>query len=232
MLQNKFLPEQSPQERFISYLTETSGGSFLFAKLVLDLIERGHLVIKSASFKVLPVSLSEVFQLECNLKFTSIQAFSKVTDILSVCLASLVPLTVPEIYAAINALKKEPDSNWQDFVSRFNMLSGFLVRRGDDTVMFYHPLFREWLIRRKDNESTKFMVDPRNGHLAMALTYSRSPSGGEGNASSTGNASRTGSGSPTRSQPELNAEKILDLCHHMLKAHAFRNHQNPKTLQV
>ena len=99
-------------------------GNFLFAKLVLDLIERGHLVIKSSSFKVLPVSLAEVFQLECNLKFTTVQSFSKVTDILSVCLASLVPLSVLEIYNAVNALKKEPESNWQDFVSRFNMLSG------------------------------------------------------------------------------------------------------------
>ena len=65
-------------------------------------------------------------------------------------------------------------------------------------------------IRRRDNESTKFMVDPRNGHLAIALTYSR-----------------TNSNSPI----ELNAEKILDLCHHMLKAHVYRNHQNAKTLQ-
>ena len=81
-------------------------------------------MIKSSSFKVLPQSLAEVFQLECNLKFTTIQSFSKVTDILSVCLASLVPLSVPEIYNAVSALKKEPDSNWQDFVTRFNMLSG------------------------------------------------------------------------------------------------------------
>ena len=210
-------------------------------------------MIKSSSFKVLPQSLAEVFQLECNLKFTTIQSFSKVTDILSVCLASLVPLSVPEIYSAVSALKKEPDSNWQDFVTRFNMLSGkkyfvtkkgadnlrksqsigdqstglrfapninfrrfhgsyydcilrfmfagFLVRRGDDTVMFYHPLFRDWLIRRKDNESTKFMVDPRNGHLAMALTSSRND------------------------PKDLTSDKILDLCHHMLKAHVFRNHQ-------
>ena len=107
-----------PQERFLQHLTQTSQGNFLFAKLVLDLIERGHLVIKSSSFKVLPVSLAEVFQLECNLKFTTVQSFSKVTDILSVCLASLVPLSVPEIYNAVNALKKEPESNWQDFVSR------------------------------------------------------------------------------------------------------------------
>jgi hypothetical protein len=77
---------------------------------------------------------------------------------------------------------------------------------GDDTVMFYHPLFREWLIRRKDNETTKFLCDPRNGHLAIALNYSRCPS-------------------------ELNTDKILDLCHHMLKAHVYRNHQNAKDLQ-
>lgn len=172
---------------------------------MLDLIERGHLVIKSSSFKVLPVSLSEVFQLECNLKFSSVQAFSKVTDILSVCLASLVPLTVPEIYNGVNALQKEPDCNWPEFVSRFNLLSGFLVRRGDDTVMFYHPLFRDWLIRRKDNESTKFMVDPRNGHLALALTYSRFSSS---------------------TSEMLTAEKILDLCHHMLKAHVYRNNMH------
>ena len=184
-------------EKFVQFLSETSKGSFLFAKLVLDLIARGHLVIKSGSFKVLPVSLSEVFQLECNLKFPSVQSFAKVTDILSVCLASLVPLSVPEIYAGVSALKNEPESNWQDFVSRFNMLSGFLVRRGDDTVMFYHPLFREWLIRRADS-SSKFLVDPRVGHLALALNYSR-------NANS-----------------EMNPEKVLDLAHHMLKAHTYR----------
>ncbi len=202
----------SPQDRFIQYLSETSGGSFLFAKLVLDLIDRGHLVIKSTSFKVLPVSLSEVFQLECNLKFASVQAFAKVQDILSVCLASLVPLTVAEIYRAVNCLKKEPELAWPEFVSRFNMLSGFLVRRGDDTVMFYHPLFREWLIRRRELESTKFMVDPRTGHLAIALTYSRTEH-------------------QQAARSELNAEKILDLCHHMLKAHVYRNHQNAKDLQ-
>ena len=74
--------------------------------------------------------------------------------------------------------------------------------------MFYHPLFREWLIRRRDNDSTKFMVDPRNGHLAIALTYSR-------------NSNTT----------QLNGEKMLDLCHHMLKAHVYRNHPNAKDLQ-
>ena len=96
--------------------------------------------------------------------------------------------------------------------------------------MFYHPLFREWLIRRRDNESTKFMVDPRNGHLAIALTYSR---GNAGNSSCNSNGNSTNSSCNSSSPPaiELNAEKILDLCHHMLKAHVYRNHQNSKSLQ-
>ena len=97
--------------------------------------------------------------------------------------------------------------------------------------MFYHPLFREWLIRRRDNESTKFMVDPRNGHLAIALTYSR---GSAANSSCNSNGNSTNSSCNSSSPPasiELNAEKILDLCHHMLKAHVYRNHQNSKSLQ-
>lgn len=34
------------------HLRELSGGCFLFLKLTLDLIEHGHIVIKSSSFKV------------------------------------------------------------------------------------------------------------------------------------------------------------------------------------
>lgn len=40
------------QTRFASHLLALAKGSFLFAKLSLDLIESGHLVAKSASYKV------------------------------------------------------------------------------------------------------------------------------------------------------------------------------------
>lgn len=60
-----------------------------------------------------------------------------------------------------------------DFVTRFNALSGFLVRRGDDTVMFYHNLFRDWLVMRRESEPDKFLCDPRYGHLAIALSLCR-----------------------------------------------------------
>ena len=92
---------EGPQARlksFQKYLADTAKGCFLFVKLTLDLIERGHLVLKSSSFNVLPQSLSEVFLLEFNLKFPSLQSFRKVSDILSVVLAALQPLTMPEIH--------------------------------------------------------------------------------------------------------------------------------------
>ena len=60
----KVTEEGAQSARFQKYLVDTAKGCFLFVKLTLDLIERGHLVLKSSSFKVLPLSLSEVFLLE------------------------------------------------------------------------------------------------------------------------------------------------------------------------
>ena len=187
----------SPQSRFTQHLTEQARGSFLFAKLVLDLIERGHLVIKSTSFKVLPVSLAEVFLLVHNLKFPTIQSFEKVVDMLSVCLAALRPMTVTEIFQAVNALSMNAEMPWSEFVTRFNMLSGFLVRRGDETVMFYHSLFRNWLVQRFDSESDKFLCEARFGHLGIALSLCR------------------------QQNSQLGPEKLLDLAHHVLQSNVY-----------
>jgi ankyrin repeat protein len=170
--------------------------------MVLDLLERGHLVIKSSSFNVLPLSLSEIFLLEFNLKFPSIQSFQKVEDILSTALASLVPLTPLELYNAVNALSTDAPMPWGEFLMRFSALSGFLLRRADDTLMFFHPTFRDWLVRRRDFESKKFLCDPRNGHAAIAFQMCRA--GQEG---------------------PLTPDKTLELGHHILKAHLYRNLQ-------
>ena len=192
----------SPHERFVQHLTDLSGGNFLYTKLTLELIERGHLVIKSGSFKVLPVSVSEVFLLELNLRFPTLSAFSKVSDILSVCLASVEPMTVTDVYRSVLALSaKANNMEWHDFVGRFNQLSGFLVRRGDDTVMFHHPLFREWLIRRAEAGDTgKYLCDPRRGHLGIALRTTRT----------------------TNRETPLSAEQTLEVAHHILKANIYR----------
>ena len=80
---------------------------------------------------------------------------------------------------------------------RGQMLSGFLVKRLDNTYMFFHPSFREWLMRRDAGESTKFLCDLRLGHAAIAFRSSRL-------------------------HAPLDGEKALELGHHILKAHVYR----------
>ncbi|XP_058796841.1 protein TANC2 [Phymastichus coffea] len=185
------------QTRFATHLLSLANGSFLFAKLTLDLLESGHLVAKSASYKVLPVSLAQIYLLHFNLRFPTATSFDKVQPILGVCLAALYPLTLPEIFYSANSLNNGIVVSWDDFLQRFKMLSGFLVKRLDNTYMFFHPSFREWLMRRDEGESTKFLCDLRLGHAAIAFRLSRL-------------------------QAPLDGEKALELGHHILKAHVYR----------
>uniref|UniRef100_A0A3P9BQR9 Tetratricopeptide repeat, ankyrin repeat and coiled-coil containing 1 n=1 Tax=Maylandia zebra TaxID=106582 RepID=A0A3P9BQR9_9CICH len=123
-----------------SHLISRSQGSYLYLKLTLDLFER-----------VVPVSLAELYQLQCNMKFMTNSAFERSLPILNVSLASLHPLTDEQLFNAIN-------SGFQ----RMELLSCFLIKRRDKTRMFCHPSFREWLVWRADGESTDFLCDPRS----------------------------------------------------------------------
>nr|NVI77197.1 rolling pebbles [Cucujiformia] len=117
------------QHKFSQHLLNLSNGSFLYTKLVLDLLERGHLVAKSSGYKVLPVTLAQIYLLHFNLRFPTIRSFEKVTHILSVCLAALYPLTLLEIYYSVNSLLVDNFLQWSEFLQRFKLLSGFLVKR-------------------------------------------------------------------------------------------------------
>ncbi|XP_047531448.1 protein TANC2 isoform X3 [Vanessa atalanta] len=184
--------------KFAQYVLHLSQGSFLFLKLILDLLERSHIVVKSTNYKVVPISLAQIFLLQFNLRFPTVQSFEKVTHILSVCLAALYPLTLVEIYYSVNSLLVDTFLPWEEFCHRFESLSDFLVKRIDNTYMFFHPSFREWLIRRDDNESSKFLCDLRAGHCGIAFRLSRV-------------------------QAPLDPEKSMELGHHILKAHMYRN---------
>ncbi|XP_037951151.1 protein TANC2, partial [Teleopsis dalmanni] len=188
------------QLKFVGHLQTLTRGSMLYAKLILDLIERGQLVIKSTSYKVLPVSLAQIFLLHFNLRFPTASSFEKVASILNVCLATLYPLTLNEIYYTICAMKTDEVISLDEFLQRFKLLDGFLIKRIDNTYMFFHSSFREWLIRRDEGESTKFLCDFRLGHAAIAFRLSRL-------------------------QAPLDPEQTLELGHHMLKAHIYRNCQ-------
>ncbi|XP_071101400.1 protein TANC1-like isoform X2 [Haliotis cracherodii] len=190
--------DASMQQKFCGHIQTLSKGCFLYCKLVLDLIEKGHVVIKSSNYKILPVNVSEIFLLHFNLKFPSVRSFEKISSILGVCLASLYPLTMEEIYLTVNSGYIQRFVAWPEFQSRMEVLSGFLHRRSDSRLMFFHPAFREWLIRRDDTDSPKFLCDLRNGHALMAFRLSRV------------------------SAP-LGPDKTIELGHHILKAHIYKN---------
>uniref|UniRef100_A0A671NL28 Protein TANC1-like n=1 Tax=Sinocyclocheilus anshuiensis TaxID=1608454 RepID=A0A671NL28_9TELE len=182
-----------------AHLVARSQGSYLYLKLTLDLFEKGHLVIKSSSYKVIPVSLSELYLLQCNMKFPSASAFERVLPLLNVALASLHPLTDEQLFRALNAGSMRGELEWEDFQQRMDALSCFLIGRRDRTRMFCHPSFREWLVWRADGESTDFLCDPRSGHALMAFMLSRQ-------------------------EGKLNRQQTMELGHHILKAHIFKGH--------
>ncbi|KAM3823189.1 protein TANC2 isoform 1-T2 [Vipera latastei] len=180
-----------------SHLKTLSQGSYLYLKLTFDLIEKGYLVLKSSSYKVVPVSLSEVYLLQCNMKFPTQSSFDRVMPLLNVAVASLHPLTDEHIFQAINAGSVEGTLEWEDFQQRMENLSMFLIRRRDMTRMFVHPSFREWLIWREEGEKIKFLCDPRSGHTLLAFWFSRQ-------------------------EGKLNRQQTIELGHHILKAHIFK----------
>nr|NVI77234.1 rolling pebbles [Cucujiformia] len=133
----KIESESVSLHKFSQHLLNLSHGSFLYTKLTLDLLERGHLVAKSSGYKVLPVSLAQIYLLHFNLRFPTIRSFEKVTNILSICLGALYPLTLLEIYYSINALSLDNFISWSEFLQCFKLLSGFLIKRLDNTYMFF-----------------------------------------------------------------------------------------------
>ncbi|XP_059407639.1 protein TANC2-like [Carassius carassius] len=181
-----------------AHLKSLSRGSYLYLKLTLDLIEKGYLVLKSSSFKVVPVNLAEVYLLLLNMRFPTQSSFERVLPLLNVAVASLHPLTDEQAYGAVNAsMVHGAAMDWEDFQQRSELLSPFLVKRRDGTRMFIHPSFREWLIWREDGEKAKFLCDPRSGHTLLAFWFSRQ-------------------------DIKLNRQQTLELGHHILKAHIFK----------
>ena len=151
----------SSHVKLAAHVATLSAGSMLYARLVLDLIERGPLVLKGSGYRIVPVNIFEVFQLEMNLRFATSRAFDRTLPMLSICLASLYPLTAEEIEdALISRRVRLSCSGVGDELRRtLELMSGLLVRRRDGTYGFFHPTFREWLMCRDD--CGKFQCDVR-----------------------------------------------------------------------
>ncbi|XP_036838780.1 protein TANC1 isoform X3 [Oncorhynchus mykiss] len=196
---NGTVPDPLLLSKFNTHLASRSQGSFLYLKLTLDLFQSAHLVLKGGNYMVVPVSLAEVYLLQCRAGFEGDRAFERVLPVLNVVLASLHPLPDEQLFRALNAGGVRGEMSWEDFQQRLETLASVLVRRRDGTRMLFHPSFREWLVWRADGESTDFLCDPRSGHALLAFMFSRQES-------------------------KLNRQQTMELGHHILKAHIFKGH--------
>ena len=179
--------------KFSSFLVTKAGGCFLYVKLVLDLVEKGSLSIKTGSFKVVPQNLAEIYQLMFNTKFPSRESYLQVSDIFSICLASLQPLTLEEIFTVLSALSVRSEVRWAELKCLYQTVGDVLVRRSDGTLLCFRPSLRDWLVRRGPGCQHRFLCNPRHGHAAIAVHMSRSG-------------------------PITSPSRALDLAHHLLKS--------------
>nr|XP_043906356.1 protein TANC2 isoform X3 [Solea senegalensis]XP_043906357.1 protein TANC2 isoform X3 [Solea senegalensis] len=184
--------------KLTGHLKSLSRGSYLYLKLTLDLIERGYLVLKSSSFKVVPVSLAEVYLLQLNMRFPTLSSFQRVLPLLNITVASLHPMTEQQLFEAVNAGALTGGAlQWEEFALRLEQLSSFLLRRSDGSWMLNHTSFREWLVWRDEGQDDRFLCDPRSGHTLLAFWL-------------------------CRQEGKLNRQQTLELGHHILKAHIYK----------
>ncbi|CAG7629519.1 unnamed protein product [Allacma fusca] len=196
---------ESNQFAMVKRLIKLSAGNYLYAKLTLDLIENDYIPIKAPEFKELPKSLSDAFLKFCSYNFPTDESFAKVAPILSVCLAALNPLTLLEIYHSVNCLNSSERMTWESFVGTFQCCAQVLPKRSDGTYMLFHPSFRDWLLQHEETENKRFFCDLRIGHAAIAFRFSRI-------------------------EAPLNEMKTLELGHHILKAHIYKNMPSSKIM--
>lgn len=106
-----FVSDENHQSNLAHYLTMSSGGCFLYTDMVLNLFHEGKLNIKSTSLGMIPLSLSEIYLLEFNLRFPTLESFARVKEILAIVVASLRPMTLEDIWNCVNALTKSNETS-------------------------------------------------------------------------------------------------------------------------
>ena len=95
-------------------------------------------------------------------RFPTIRTFERVDAILAICLSSLYPLTLEEIYDTLRSGYIHTALTWQDFTTRMSAASAdFMAVKRDGTYVYLHTALREWLQRRDGNDNNKFLCDIR-----------------------------------------------------------------------
>jgi hypothetical protein len=135
--------------RLFAFIVDHAAGSYLYANHILDLVARGHLAVRSGNLSCLPRSLAEVYHLHCSLAFPTVESFSTVSQVLSICLAAVQPLLLNDI---LHILRGWCDSGATSLGTAtlanisvdLNKMS-LMLRIKADRMEFKHASVRDWL---------------------------------------------------------------------------------------
>ena len=156
--------------KFVTFVHDQAEGSWLYARLVLDLISLGYLSVKSESFSFVPRSLAEVFHLYLSFRFPTAGSYALVKSIFSVCLASSGrPVSLAEVGRVLRS--SVPEAGDTSLLrDEYAKVSDLLVTRSDNTLLFLHPELAEWLTAAGGH---RFHVPPVTGHNHFMWFYDR-----------------------------------------------------------
>ena len=123
------------QNKFTQHLVKLSAGNYLYLRLLMNLIERGMLVIKSANFNAIPKDFSHLLKLYFNLKFKTSLSYDRLASILfSILLCARSPLKLRQIYDLLRPVTLS--TRLGELTEQINInLSDFLA-----PLLYYDPV--------------------------------------------------------------------------------------------
>ena len=154
----------------VTYLTNKlltqSEGNFLFAKLMLQYgKDDWH---NQADLNKLPKTVGEQYERYLRRAYGSREKFKPALAILEILVATFEPLKANHIFDVLR-IQEKMDFEY-DFVYALKGLSHFVTYGEDNTIIFFHQTFREWLTS-KDNLGSPYYVSRSRGHRRLVEYY-------------------------------------------------------------
>ncbi|XP_007443291.1 ankyrin repeat domain-containing protein 50-like [Python bivittatus] len=170
----------------LSQLPVKSSGCLLYLERVLDGVAAELVPLREV--RHIPGTLCGLYLWLCQHLFPHNQ-FALVRPLLEALLAAPRPLRPWELHAAIWTCCPVP---WEGFEDRLAALAGLLQKGPEDTCVFFHASFAEWLCDIK-HCTQKYLCCPARGHALLAMSASCRA-------------------------PELSPEEVVELARHLLAA--------------
>ena len=154
----------------VTYLTNKlltqSEGNFLFAKLMIQYgKDDWH---NQADLNKLPKTVGEQYERYLRRAYGSREKIRPALAILEILVSTFEPLTEKQIFDVLR-IQEKIDFEY-DFVYALKGLSHFVTYGEDNTIIFFHQTFREWLTS-KDNLGSPYYVSRSRGHRRLVEYY-------------------------------------------------------------